>query len=133
MSAVRTLIALALAGCLAAPATAAVVGGTGKGHKNVVHGKVVSVQMDANKGTGTVTILVQHHKKNSTGAAPVEKTFKLSASTKFELVQGKKGSVQQSSSDVSAVQKGEQVLIFHNGGDATDVKIVRKKKAKKTV
>ncbi len=131
MSLVRTLLALTLIPFLTGSAGAAVVGANGakKGNKPV-HGQVVAVQLDAAKGNGSITIRVHHHKKDSTPAAPVEKTFKLSAGTKVQIVQGKKGAVEQKAADMSALQKGENVLILHNGDDATDVKIVKKGKLK---
>jgi hypothetical protein len=131
MRAVPTLIALALVPYLAGNAGAAVMAGKGaKKEKHPVHGQVVAVQMDGNKTSGTITVLVHHHKKSATAAAPVEKTFKVSASTKFEIVKGKKGAVAQQATDVNAVQKGQHIFLFHNGDEATDVKIVKKGKGK---
>jgi hypothetical protein len=132
MRLIRTLIALALVVCLTSTTRAADNANGAKKGKHLIHGQVVSVQMDANnKGAATITVLVHHHKKGATNTAPVEKTFKVSAGTKFELVQGKKGAVQQNAADVTTMQKGDHVLISHSGTDATDVKIVRKGKGAK--
>jgi hypothetical protein len=134
MRPVHTIIALALIPWFAGTAGAVVVGGAGATngkHKHMVHGQVVAVQMDAAKGTGTITVRVHHHNKGGAAAASVEKTFTISANTKVEMVSGKKGAVQQAASNMGAVQKGEHVLIFHNGTNATDVKIVHKGKATK--
>jgi hypothetical protein len=88
--------------------------------------------MDANnKGSGTITVLVHHHKKGGTAKASVEKTFKVSAGTKFTILSGKKGAVQQQAADASAVQKGDHVLISPGGTGVTDVKIIRRGKGKK--
>src|ERR1700722_9890241 len=77
MRAVPTLIALALVPYLAGNAGAAVMARKGaKKEKHPVHGQVVAVQLDGNKTSGTITVLVHHHKKSATAAAPVEKTFK---------------------------------------------------------
>jgi hypothetical protein len=134
MRSIRTLIALSLAISLAG--TSGAFAGLGKGAnsgKHYIHGQVVSVQMDANgKGSGTITVLVHHHKKGATSnEAPVEKTFKVSNATTYAIVQGKKGAVQQQSADVSAVQKGSHVLLTHNADQVSDVKIVRKGKGNK--
>jgi hypothetical protein len=130
MHRVRTLVALVLIPCLAGSAGAAVAGNGAKKGKNIVHGQVVSVQMDAGKSTGTITIQVHKHKKADAGTAPVEKTFKLSAGTKVEIVKGKKGAVTQNAADLSAVQKGQHVFIHFSGNDVSDVKIVKKGKGK---
>jgi hypothetical protein len=129
----RTVLAIAIALGIAAPAGAVVVGaGNGKkAGKHLVHGKVVAIQMDAGKGTGTLTVEVHHHKKNAASpSAPVQQTFKLTAGTKVEVVQGKKGAVQQTPANVGAVEVGQHVVIYHSGTDASDVKIVKKGKGK---
>ncbi len=133
MSPCRTLIALTLVIALAGNARTATLDAGGKKGNRPVHGKVVSVQKDA-KG-GSITIQVHHHKKKGAATTdatpPVEKTFQITANTKFQIVQGKKGAVSQKDADISAVTKGEHVLIFHNGTEATEVKIVIKGKGKK--
>jgi hypothetical protein len=131
MHSLRTLIALALVFCLASQARAVVTAGNGtKSGKNTIHGKVVAVQTDG-KGTGSITVEVRHHKNKGTSpSTPVQKTFKLTAGTKVEIVQGRKGAVQQTPANVGAVQVGQHVVIFHSGTDAADVKIVQKGKGK---
>jgi hypothetical protein len=134
MRLIHAALAIILVLCLAGVSGAAVTGKGGKKGKHLVHGRVVSVQMDANnKGSGTITVLVHHHKKGEKGGtaeAPVEKTFKVSAGTKFTILSGKKGAVQQQAADASALQKGDHVLIS-GGTNATDVKIIRRGKGKK--
>jgi hypothetical protein len=136
MPAIRTLITLILVPSLASAAGALDKAGKGskKGNRPV-HGKVVAVQNDAGKDTGSITIQVHQHKNQKAaatgGAAPVEKTFKVTSGTKFQIVQGKKGAVQQKDASFAAVQKGEHVLILHQGDEATDVKVVTKGKGKK--
>jgi hypothetical protein len=132
MHPVRTLIVLALVPCLAGPARAVVTGAsTAKKGQHLARGQVIAVQVDAAKGSGTVTISVhRHHKKSSTTDRVSEKTFEISAGTKVEIVTGKKGAVQQQPADISALQKGEHVVIYHSGTAATDVKIIKKGKGK---
>jgi hypothetical protein len=134
MRLIRAALAIALVLCLTSVSAAAVGANGGKKGKHLVHGQVVSMQMDANnKGSGTITVLVHHHKKGEKGgtAEPaVEKTFKVSSSTKFAILSGKKGAIQTQPADASALQKGDHVLIS-GGTDATDVKIVRRTKGKK--
>jgi hypothetical protein len=130
MRPIRTFLVLALVPGLAGSAGAAVTAANAAQlKKHVVHGHVVSVQNAG--GKTSITVLVHHHKKQGgAAAASVEKTFTVSAKTTFALVQGKKGAVQQKPADISAVQKGANVLIFHNGTEASDVKIVHKGKKK---
>ncbi len=139
MSAIRTLIVLVLVPSLASAAGALDTAGKGskKGGRHV-RGKVVAVQKDGGKDTGTITVQLHRGKKKKTAAnggtapAPVEKTFKVTASTKFQVFQGKKGAVRQKDSSFAELQKGENVLILHNGDEATDVKVVTKGKGKKS-
>jgi uncharacterized protein involved in tellurium resistance len=109
---------------------AAVPGNGTKKAKNLIHGQVVAVQKGGDK-TGSITVTVHHKKKNANSAAPVEKTVKISTGTTFEIVQGKKGAVQSRPADFGSVQKGQNILIFLNGGEATAVKIVKKGNGKK--
>jgi hypothetical protein len=131
MQSSRTLIALTLVFCVASQARAVVTAGNGtKSGKNTIHRKVLAVQMDG-KGTGSITVAVHRHKNKGTSqSTPVQKTFKLTAATKVEIVQGRKGAVQQKPANVEAVQVGQHVVIFHSGTDASDVKIVQKGKGK---
>jgi hypothetical protein len=98
--------------------------------KKLIHGTVVSVQNDGDKG-GTIIVRLHHKKNRNDAAPPVEKTVQISTSTKFELVQGRKGAVETKPAEFNSVQKGERVLVFLDSGVATDVKIVKKGKAKK--
>jgi hypothetical protein len=140
MSPIRTLVVLALVPSLASASVTLDKAGKGskKGDRHV-RGKVVAVQKDSGKDTGTITVQVHQGKKKKTAAnggtapPPVEKTFKVTASTKFQVFQGKKGAVQQKDSSFGELQKGATVLILHNGDEATDVKVVTKKKGKKTL
>ena len=105
----------------------------GKRGTHPVHGKVVSIQKNAGAGTGTLTIMVHHHHKkgSTTTGTPqpnVEKTFTITAGTKFELISGKKGNVTRQDAGFANLQQGQHVLIFHSGTEATDVKIVQKGK-----
>jgi hypothetical protein len=120
------LAVLAIVPCLASGAEAS---NAGKKSKNLVHGSVVSMQKDGDKA-GSITISV-HHGKKAAATAPVEKTFKISAGTTFQIVQGKKGAVETKTADFSAIEKGSKVLIVLNGTEATSVKIIKKGKGKK--
>jgi hypothetical protein len=131
MQPVRILVALALCLCLAHPAGAAVFGNAAaKKGKHAVNGQVTAVQVDAAKGTGTITVQLRH-KKGEASAPPVEKTFTVTSATKVAIISGKKGNVQTSAADLSAVQKGQHVLIFQSGTDVSDLKILKKGKGKK--
>jgi hypothetical protein len=129
MSPTHTALVLALVPGLTGLAEA---GKGAKKGKHPVHGQVTAVQVDAAKGTGTITVQVQHHKKKAdTTEAPAEKKFTVSADTKVEIVRGKKGAVGQENADLKAIHKGDRVFVFHEGDNATDVKIVKKGKGNK--
>lgn len=134
MQVIRTLLTLAIVLVLAGAVSAA-DGKKGKkpGGKtgnHPVHGKVIDVKKDRDKDAGTITVQV-HHKKKGGASAVVERTFKVTPGTKFEIVQGKKGSAEQKSATFANVHKGEHVRIAHIGVEAKDVKIVVKGKGKK--
>jgi hypothetical protein len=132
MRSLRTPTALALVLCLAGTAGAVEKAGKGaKKGKHPVHGKVVAVQKDDGKDSGTITIQVHHKKKGAAAAAPAEKTFKVSSATKYQLFQGKKGAVSQKDAAFADIKKGTHVMIVHKGEEASDVKIIAKGKAKK--
>lgn len=101
-----------------------------KKDKNFVQGYVVSVQKDGDK-VGSITVRLKAKKKAASTAAPVEKTYKVTANTKFTVISGKKGAVQQAEGDFSKVQAGGRVVLVHNGSEATDVKVLKKGKGKK--
>jgi hypothetical protein len=106
---------------------AAEAGKAVKKNKNIVQGYVVSVQK-GDKGVGSITVRLKAKKKTAVAsAAPVEKTFTVTQNTKFSIVAGKKGAVQEKPSDFSTVQKGGHVVLFHNGAEATEVKVLKKK------
>jgi hypothetical protein len=132
MSPVRTLIAVALVSYLAAPAHAAALGGkkAGKKKDRPTYGQIISMETDAKTGTGTVTVRLHQKTKSATASPPVEKTFKTTSDTKYGLVVGRKGAVKQSTTTASTLKKGDNVLVFAKGTDATDVKVISKKAPK---
>jgi hypothetical protein len=129
MRAVRSGLALALTLALAASVHAGpnkVKGGKKAAHP--VRGVVVAVQKDQDKDSGTITVRVQAKKKNGVAPAPVERTFRVTPATRFELVAGKKGQPVNEPSTFVAVHKGEHVVIQHDGNQAVDVKIAKRGK-----
>ncbi len=131
MRAVRSGLALALVLVLAASVQAG-PSKVKKGKKGArpVRGVVVAVQKDKDKDSGTITVRVQAKKKNAAAQPPVERTFRVSPATRFELVGGKKGQQTNLPSTFAAVHRGEHVVIQHHGNQAVDVKIA--KRGKKT-
>jgi hypothetical protein len=129
MRSVHSLVVLALLPCMVGAAEA---GKGAKKNKNIVQGTVVSVQKADAKGEGSITLRLRTKKKQASApSTPVEKTFKVTANTKFEVIAGKKGNVQKAAGDFSKVQKGGRVLVFVNGAEATDVKLLKHGKVKK--
>lgn len=111
--------------------------GKGKGKKGAkpVNGVVVSVKQDEGKDTGTLTVQVTAHKKKGQANTnpPVEKSFQISASTKFtnvEKVKGQKGQTQESPATLAGVKKGDRITVQATGDLASDVKIHLGKKKK---
>jgi len=125
MNWLRNLVVLALALVLSNPAEA---GGKGKKKAKPIKATVVEVKTDAL----VVKTIVG---KKQTGT-PVEKTFKVTDSTTFEKVQGKKAkgapATPPTPAKFSDVQKDSTVSITPKGEDeAASVKILTIKKAKK--
>ena len=132
-------LALLLGGAISVEA-AGKKGQKGKKGTGLVQGTVVSVSKDKDKESGTFTVQVRSHKKkNQANATPVEKTFKVTDATKFQLTKrvkgqkGQKSQVEQSPGTFANVQNGAHVIIQANGDLAGDVKILQggKKKNKK--
>jgi hypothetical protein len=125
---VRAATVVALLPCMLGAAEAAKAA---KKNKNIVQGYVVSVEKGVT-GEGSITLRLKAKKKQAAAdATPVEKTYKLTTNTKFTIVAGKKGAVQEKAADASRLQKGDHIVLFHNGAEATDVKILKKKAKKK--
>jgi hypothetical protein len=128
----RRILAVAVVLSLALAARAEDGAGTkGKTKGDHTAGIVVDVKKDKDKDEGTLTIKVHKHKKKGAAAVPAEeKTFKVTSTTTFEKVSGKKGDKQVTSVTFAAVQKGEHVRLTIKDGALVDVKIHSKKKGK---
>ncbi|HMF13672.1 MAG TPA: hypothetical protein VKE94_15245 [Gemmataceae bacterium] len=108
-----------------------------------IHGKVETVNKDADKDSGVIEIIVHHRKKGETGSPEVKhEKFKVTPDTKFEFVQREgKGQVDRKPATFADVKKGEHVAIVPMEGArevAQRVEILVGKKgskaaAKKTV
>lgn len=131
-------LALLLGGAISVEAAAGKKGQKGKKGARPVQGTVVSVSKDKDKGTGTLTVQVRaHKKKNQANATPVEKTFKVTDATKFQLTKrvkgakGQKAQVEQTPGTFANVENGAHVIVQANGDLAGDVKILQGGKKKK--
>jgi hypothetical protein len=134
-------LALLIGGALSVEAAPGKKGQKGKKGARAIHGTVVSVSKDKDKDSGTLTVQVRSHKKKNqaNATAPVERTFKVTEATKFQLTKrtkgqkGQKAQVEQSPAKFASVHKGEHVTIQASGDVASDVKILQggKKKNKK--
>jgi len=102
-----------------------------KGKKaQTVRGTVVEVKKDEGKAEGTLKVKVQP-KKNAATAEPVEKTFKISDTTKVVRITGKKGDKQETPATLADIQAGGTVVLKVKGDTAEQVTLQGKKKNKK--
>ena len=79
----------------------------------------------------SITVLVAGNKKK--GTAAVDRTFKLSGTTKFQTVKkvkGQKGQTEQAAATLTDVQKGDRVTVQANGETAETVNILQRGKKK---
>lgn len=130
MRPMRSILIVAVALSLALVAQAEEAGKKGKGNKKKgerILGTVVEVKKDKDQGTLTIKV---HKKKGATAVTPEEKTFKVTSTTKFEKISGKKGERQVTAATFAAVEKGEHVRLTVKAGVLEDVKILVKKKGK---
>ena len=111
--------------------------GKGKAKKktHAVHGKVVAVQKDGDKDSGTIEVAVRHKKKNAADSAPEKLVkFKITPDTKFEKIHREgKGDIDRKPAVFADVRKGEHVRVvpMEGAGEvAQRVEIVVGKKAK---
>ncbi len=102
--------------------------------KKPVTGTVVEVKKDDDKDTGTVKVKVTPKKKktDTTAPEPVEMTFKLTDTTKFQTVTGKKGDETTTDAKFSDVSEGKVLIITTDdaGDTAVSVQITAAKKKK---
>jgi hypothetical protein len=129
----RSLLVLGLVATLALGASAAEAGKGKKKGQHAVKGVVESVDRDADKDAGTITVKV--HKKTKDAAANAvaeEKKFRVTAQTKFEKVRGKKGDRETVPATFADVRPGEHVAIVPESGEArTAAKVLIHGKGKK--
>lgn len=108
--------------------------GKGKKKQKPVHGVVTAV--DNTQMPGKITVRVQPRKKKKAPGAgqATEKVFTYDQTTKFEKLSGKKKQVRAIPATAADVHPRDQVLIVTDKKDvAQSVKIVSKKKGKKTI
>lgn len=101
-----------------------------KAAAHAVHGTVVKVDAGQN-GNGTITVKVagKKAKGKAKAAAAGERTIKVTANTKFEVLGKKKGAAPAAFAQLKA---GDHVVVTVTGGTAQKVQIAAKgKKAKK--
>jgi hypothetical protein len=128
MRTVHVLLVLALALVVAGGASAGQQDAEkGKKGMHPVHGVVTAVAKDS------ITLKVKQGKKK--GGGTTEKTFKLSADTKYETVKVTKVKGQKPQKETAAaafgdLQTGKRVLIVPQGEAAAKVSIVERAKGK---
>ena len=117
-----------LALAVAATSASAAEQGKGKKHKGRhAHGVVTKIDKDKDGGSFTVKI-TEHKKKDAAATAapaetpPVEKTFKVTADTKFFKAPDKKGDEKQPAA-FGDLKDGEHVVVSFEGDVAKEVTI----------
>jgi hypothetical protein len=129
MNWLRNLAVLAVALVLTNSADAA----KAKKKLKPVKGTVVEVKKDADKDSGSIVVKIAANKKKNTPES--EQTIKVSTATTFEKVAKKvKGAPAAPATSVKfgEVQKDDRVVVtLKDQGEASDVKILGKAKAKK--
>jgi hypothetical protein len=124
------------AACLAQADEPAKAKGKGKKKAHPMHGVVTEVKKDKDKDEGTFTAKVggkkANKKKGTPAVEPTEKTFTVTAATKFEKVEhGKKGEKPEATPATFAdLHEGDHVVITADGDVAKEVKIQVAKKKK---
>jgi hypothetical protein len=93
---------------------------------HTVHGTVVDVQRANGNAGGTVTVKVKRKNKGAATAVEVERKFRVTATTRTEFVQGKKGAPQHILATFGDVHNGELVVLVARGDHAEKIAIHRK-------
>jgi hypothetical protein len=98
-----------------------------------ITGTVVEVKKDDDKDTGTVKVKVTPKKKkgDTTAPEPVEMTIKLTDTTKFQTVTGKKGNETTVDAKFSDVSEGKILVVTTNDAGDTAVSVQIKPAPKK--
>jgi hypothetical protein len=122
-----------LIGC--AVSVEAAAGKKGNKGSRPINGVITAVTKEDGKDTGTITVQVQAHKKKGQASStpPAEKTFQVSSSTKFAVVQkvkGQKGQKETMPTTFANVFKGDRVLVRVKGDVVEEVQLVPAKKKK---
>ncbi len=97
--------------------------GVKKKGEHKVHGTVVSVEHKQNE----IVVKTHHHHKKAAGAKSHTREFRVSSSTRFTVVHGKK----HTTAKFSDVHQGDHVSIVANGKVAEHVAIHHHKHKKK--
>jgi hypothetical protein len=133
MRILRTLVIAALALVIASPAQAADKAKKKKKSSGALSGIVLDVKKDADKDSGTITIMTfATSSKKVAGVEPgTQRVLKFSETTKFERIAGKKKASSSEAAKVADVVKGGTVTITADGDTASAVKIKAAQKKKK--
>jgi hypothetical protein len=135
MRVIRSLAFVALALLMASPVEAADKAKKKKKQNGPASGVVVEVKKDADKDTGTITIMTfaASDKKSVSIEPGTQRIFKINDATKFETVSGKKKDLSTTPVKFTDVVKGETVVVTATDDTASVVKIepVAKKKKNK--
>lgn len=128
------LMVLALGVMLAAstPSSAAPKAGKKKKAGKAVAGTVLEVKQESGKEEGTIKVSVAGKKKANEAA--MEKSFKVTSSTKIAKVTGKGKEAKQAAGEAAKladVSKGQRVFIKANGDTVEEIKITAAKAKKK--
>ncbi len=123
MRLVRTLIVVVAGLGLVALAPSADAAKAKKEHP--VKGVVASVDRDKDKGTGTITVHIPEHKNKKTNETkPAEdKPIKVTETTTFVKVSGKKGAETKEPATFADVKEGDHLVVTVQDGAAVEVAI----------
>jgi hypothetical protein len=132
MRVLKVAAVLAVAAMLASAMNAAAAAKAKKANKGPITGTITAVKMDEGKDTGTFTVKVTPKQKKGDTTPPVteEKTFKVTAATKFASASGKGGAVEATAAKFADLAEGKTVVITANGETAENVTIQAAKKKK---
>ena len=90
---------------------------------HVVHGTVVDVHQPNGKDAASVTLKTHHKKKGTTVTQVVDRRFKVTSTTRVEIVRGKKGAQEHLPGTFADVHDGEHVVLSVRGDIAELISI----------
>ena len=133
MRLLRCFVALAVMLALAIPSFAAPPDKKAKKKKNApFRGTVVEVKAVDGKDEGVIIVKgVSGKKKDAPAADPQEKTFKVTAGTKIETRANKKKAIPATPVKLSAIEKGQTIVVVGKDDTADDIKVQAAKKKNK--